>query len=75
MLWLMLFIISLTFTTWAQRLESPYEGLALALYMVGLFSGLWGIFMAPTLVQLMLGLITWLSVQGKFLPSIFKFPS
>ncbi|NJM99791.1 MAG: hypothetical protein HC800_24020 [Phormidesmis sp. RL_2_1] len=63
MLWLILLSLSLMFSLLGTRLKADDEVYPLALYAAGLFSGLWGIAIAPEATQFTLGALTLGGIQ------------
>ena len=57
MQWLVLLVVALFFAGLGKRLAAIDEVYALALYIAGLFSTLWGFAAAPISAQLTLGVL------------------
>lgn len=63
MLWLSLLAISLTCVFLGKRLSAIDEVYALALYGATILRGLWGMALAPSSAQFLLGVVTLFSTR------------
>ncbi|MEL6776947.1 MAG: hypothetical protein AAFO06_06795 [Cyanobacteria bacterium J06597_16] len=68
MLWLVVMAVTLMLVACGKRLRALDEVYAMALYIAAGMSGLWGIAIAPTEAQLILGISTLLGAGKLTLP-------
>lgn len=66
MQWLLLLALAIAFASIARHLKTLDEVFTLALYCTGILSAFWGFVVAPTLAQIMLGVLAfgWLQMSS-----------